>query len=134
MEKKEADQLDNRKKQGTIKISEDVVATIAGLAAAEVSGVAGMSGGITGDLVEKLGRKNISKGIKAEVNENEVIIDISVIVEYGVKINTVAVNLQNSIRNAIENMTGMSVVNVNVNIQGLSFSSENKEEDGQANK
>ncbi|MDD2553278.1 MAG: Asp23/Gls24 family envelope stress response protein [Desulfotomaculaceae bacterium] len=134
MEKKEADQLDNSKKQGTIKISEDVVATIAGLAAAEVSGVAGMSGGITGDLVEKLGRKNISKGIKAEVDENEVTIDISVIVEYGVNIHTVAVDLQNSIRNAIENMTGLSVVNVNVNIQGLSFGSENKEEDGQANK
>ncbi|MDD4334969.1 MAG: Asp23/Gls24 family envelope stress response protein [Desulfotomaculaceae bacterium] len=122
------------KEQGTIKISEDVVTTIVGLAAAEVSGVAGMSGGITGELVEKLGRKNISKGIKADMGENEVTIDINVIVEYGVNIHVVAVELQNSIRNAIENMTGLSVVNVNVNIQGLSFGSDNKEETEQANK
>lgn len=134
MEKINADQSDKGEKQGTIKISEDVVTTIAGLAAAEVSGVAGMSGGITGELVEKLGRKNISKGIKAVMGENEVTIDINAIVEYGVNIHEVAVELQNSIRNAIENMTGLSVVNVNVNIQGLSFGSENKEETGQANK
>ena len=134
MEKINADQSDKGEKQGTIKISEDVVTTIAGLAAAEVSGVAGMSGGITGELVEKLGRKNISKGIKAVMGENEVTIDINAIVEYGVNIHEVAVELQNSIRNAIENMTGLSVVNVNVNIQGLSFGSENKEETGQTNK
>lgn len=134
MEKKNADQPVKGKKQGTIKISEDVVTTIAGLAAAEVSGIAGMSGGITGELVEKLGRKNISKGIKAVMGENEVTIDINAIVEYGVNIHEVAVELQNSIRNAIENMTGLSVVNVNVNIQGLSFGSENKEETGQTNK
>lgn len=134
MEKKETEQFDKSRKQGTIKISEDVVTTIAGLAAAEVSGVAGMSGGITGELVEKLGRKNISKGIKADMGENEVTIDINAIVEYGVNIHEVAVELQTSIRNAIENMTGLSVVNVNVNIQGLSFGSENKEEAGQANK
>ncbi|MBP7332483.1 MAG: Alkaline shock protein 23 [Firmicutes bacterium ADurb.Bin373] len=134
MEKINADQSDKGEKQGTIKISEDVVTTIAGLAAAEVSGVAGMSGGITGELVEKLGRKNISKGIKAVMGENEVTIDINAIVEYGVNIHEVALELQNSIRNAIENMTGLSVVNVNVNIQGLSFGSENKEETGQTNK
>ena len=134
MEKINADQSDKGEKQGTIKISEDVVTTIAGLPAAEVSGVAGMSGGITGELVEKLGRKNISKGIKAVMGENEVTIDINAIVEYGVNIHEVALELQNSIRNAIENMTGLSVVNVNVNIQGLSFGSENKEETGQTNK
>lgn len=134
MEKINAVQSDKGEKQGTIKISEDVVTTIAGLAAAEVSGVAGMSGGITGELVEKLGRKNISKGIKAVMGENEVTIDINAIVEYGVNIHEVALELQNSIRNAIENMTGLSVVNVNVNIQGLSFGSENKEETGQTNK
>ena len=64
MEKINADQSDKGEKQGTIKISEDVVTTIAGLAAAEVSGVAGMSGGITGELVEKLGRKNISRELR----------------------------------------------------------------------
>lgn len=134
MEKKEAEQFDKGNKQGTIKISEEVVTTIAGLAASEVAGVAGMSGGIAGDLVEKLGRKNLSKGIKAEVGESEATIDINAIVDYGVNIHEVAVELQKNVRNAIENMTGLDVVNVNVNIQGLHFAQENKEEDGQENK
>lgn len=130
MEKSEAGQKSAN--QGTIKISEEVVTTIAGLAAAEVAGVAGMSGGIAGDLVEKLGRKNLSKGIKAEVGESEVTIDINAIVDYGVNIHDVALQLQTNVRDAIENMTGLDVVNVNVNIQGLSFGSENKEEDGRS--
>lgn len=118
--------------QGTIKISEEVVTTIAGLAAAEVAGVAGMSGGIAGDLVEKLGRKNLSKGIKAEVGESEVTIDINAIVDYGVNIHDVALQLQTNVRDTVENMTGLDVVNVNVNIQGLSFGPENMEEDGRS--
>lgn len=130
MEKSEAGQKNAN--QGTIKISEEVVTTIAGLAAAEVAGVAGMSGGIAGDLVEKLGRKNLSKGIKAEVGESEVTIDINAIVDYGVNIHDVALQLQTNVRDAVENMTGLDVVNVNVNIQGLSFGSEHKEEDGRS--
>lgn len=132
MEKNEAGQIDKVTKQGTIKISEEVVTTIAGLAAAEVAGVAGMSGGIAGDLVEKLGRKNLSKGIKAEVGESEATIDINAILDYGVNIHEVALQLQTNVRDAVEKMTGLDVVHVNVNIQGLSFSSENKEEDGRA--
>lgn len=128
MENNETAKTDKGSKQGTIKISEEVVTTIAGLAALEVAGVAGMSGGIAGDLVEKLGRKNLSKGIKAEVSENEATIDINAIVDYGVNIHEVALELQNSVKNAIENMTGLDVVNVNVNIQGLSFGPESKEE------
>lgn len=128
MENNEAAKTDKGSKQGTIKISEEVVTTIAGLAAVEVAGVAGMSGGIAGDLVEKLGRKNLSKGIKAEVSENEATIDINAIVDYGVNIHEVALELQNSVKNAIENMTGLDVVNVNVNIQGLFFGPESKEE------
>jgi uncharacterized alkaline shock family protein YloU len=132
METKDEDQTFKAEKQGVIKISEEVVATIASLAAAEVAGIAGMSGGIAGDLVEKLGRKSLSKGIKADVGENEANIDLNVIVDYGVNIHEVAVQLQNSVRNAVENMTGLDVVNVNVHIQGLSFSSEIKEEDGRS--
>ncbi|NLJ76164.1 MAG: Asp23/Gls24 family envelope stress response protein [Peptococcaceae bacterium] len=134
MEKKNQNKPEEGNKQGTIKISEDVITTIAGLAAAEVSGIAGMSGSITGELVEKLGRKNISKGIKADVNGNQVTIDINTIVEYGVNIHEVAVALQNNIKNVIENMTGLDVVGVNVNIQGLSFAPEYKEETGPAGK
>ncbi len=134
MEKKNQSKPEEGNKQGIIKISEDVITTIAGLAATEVSGIAGMSGSITGELVEKLGRKNISKGIKADVNGNQVTIDINTIVEYGVNIHEVAVALQNNIKNVIENMTGLDVVGVNVNIQGLSFAPEYKEETGSAGK
>jgi len=132
MDIKDEVQAEKSEKQGVIKISEEVVATIAGLAAAEVAGIAGMSGGIAGDLVEKLGRKSLSKGIKVDVGENEANIDLNVIVDYGVNIHEVAVELQNRVRDAVEKMTGLAVVNVNVHIQGLSFKSEIKEEDGRS--
>jgi len=110
--------------QGSIRVSDEVVTIIAGLAASEVEGVAGMSGGITGGLAEKLGRKNLSKGIKAEVSEKEAIIDISVIVDYGAHIHEVARKIQNSVKGAVEKMTGLKVMQVNINVQGVSFSQE----------
>lgn len=116
--------------QGTIKISEDVVKIIAGLAATEVPGVAGMSGGIAGGIAEKLGRKNLSKGVKAEVGEREAAIDISIIVDYGAHIQEVASQIQSKVKNAVESMTGLKVLEVNVNVQGVSFGPESKEEDG----
>ncbi|MCL6560102.1 MAG: Asp23/Gls24 family envelope stress response protein [Firmicutes bacterium] len=116
--------------QGSIKISDDVVNIIAGLAATEVPGVAGMSGGIAGGIAEKLGRKNLSKGVKAEVGEKEAAIDISVIVDYGAQIHEVASQIQSSVIKAVESMTGLKVLEVNVNVQGVSFGSENKEEEG----
>jgi len=115
---------------GTIKISEDVVKIIAGLAATEVEGVAGMSGGLAGGIAEKLGRKNMTKGVKADVGEKEATIDIHVIVEYGTRIQEVAYQIQSKVRNAVESMTGLKVLGVNVNVQGVSFGPENKEEDG----
>ncbi|MCG9967721.1 Asp23/Gls24 family envelope stress response protein [Pelotomaculum terephthalicicum JT] len=115
---------------GTIKVSEDVVKIIAGLAATEVEGVSGMSGGLAGGIAEKLGRKNMSKGVKAEVGEKEATIDIHVIVEYGCHIQEVASQIQTRVRNAVESMTGLKVLSVNVNVQGVSFGPDNKEEDG----
>jgi len=116
--------------QGSIRISEDVVKIIAGLAASEVPGVAAMSGGIAGGIAEKLGRKNLSKGVKAEVGEKEATIDIFVILEYGAQIPKVASEIQVGVKNAVENMTGLKVLEVNVNVQDVSFGPENKEEDG----
>jgi uncharacterized alkaline shock family protein YloU len=115
---------------GSIKISDDVVKIIAGIAAMEVQGVSGMSGGIAGGIAEKLGRKNLSRGVKAEVGEKEATIDIFVIIEYGVPIKDVAYQIQKKVKNAVESMTGLRVLEVNVNVQGVSFGSENKEEDG----
>jgi uncharacterized alkaline shock family protein YloU len=118
--------------EGSVKISDEVVAIIAGLAAAEVKGVAGMSGGIVGGIAEFVGKKSPSKGVKVEVGEKEAAVDVYVIVEFGVRIPEVAHEIQQSIKKAIESMTGLSVVEVNVHIQGVSFPHEVKE--GEPNK
>ena len=106
---------------GSVKIANDVVATIAGLAAADVEGIAGMSGGVAGGIAEMLGRKNLTKGVKVEVGDSETSIDIFCIVEYGISITTVASNVQNKVKNAVESMTGLSVQAVNIHVQGVTF-------------
>ena len=106
---------------GTICIADEVVSIIAGLAATEVEGVAGMSGGIAGGIAEILGRKNFSKGVKVEVGEKEAAIDLYIIVKYGVRIPDIALNVQEAVKAAIENMTGLSTVEVNVHVQGVGF-------------
>ncbi|SHE62320.1 Uncharacterized conserved protein YloU, alkaline shock protein (Asp23) family [Desulforamulus putei DSM 12395] len=115
---------------GGIRIADDVVGVIAGMAATEVPGVAGMSGGIGGGIAEMLGRKNLSKGVKVEVGEKEAAVDLFVIVEYGVRIPDVASQIQMNVKRAIEGMTGLSVVEVNVHVQGVAFANtENKDEE-----
>lgn len=106
---------------GTIRIADEVVSIIAGLAATEVEGVAGMSGGIAGGIAEILGRKNFSKGVKVEVGEKEAAIDLYIIVKYSVRIPDIALNVQEAVKAAIENMTGLSTVEVNVHVQGVGF-------------
>jgi uncharacterized alkaline shock family protein YloU len=114
---------------GTIKIADDVVKVVAGLAAMDIKGVAGMSGGFAGGIAELLGRKNLSKGIKVEVGEKEAAIDLSVIIDYGVRIPDVAAQIQESVKSAVERMTGLVVVEANVNVQGVAFAAETKEEE-----
>jgi uncharacterized alkaline shock family protein YloU len=106
---------------GTVKIASDVVATIAGLAAADVPGIAGMSGGVVGGIAEMLGRKNLTKGVKVEILEQEATIDIFTIVEYGVAIAQVALEVQKAVKSAVESMTGLSCPTVNIHIQGVTF-------------
>jgi uncharacterized alkaline shock family protein YloU len=113
---------------GTIKITEEVVAIIAGIAAMEVPGVAGMSGGFAGEIVEMLGRKNLSKGVKVEVGEKEAAVDLYIIIEYGCRIPDVAWDIQERVKKSIETMTGLSVVEVNIHIQGVNFDKEHKKE------
>lgn len=109
---------------GQIKIADEVVGIIAGLAATEVDGVAGMSGGIAGGITEMLGRKNLSKGVKVEVGEKEAAIDLYIIVEYGAKIPEVAWNIQENVKKAVESMTGLNVIEVNINVQGVNIEKE----------
>lgn len=90
---------------GAIKITDEVVAIIAGIAAMEVPGVTGMSGGIAGGIAEALGRKNLSKGVKVEVGEKEAAIDLYIIVDYGYRIPDVAWSIQEKVKHAVEEMT-----------------------------
>ena len=104
---------------GTIRVADEVVSIIAGLATTEVDGIAGMSGGIAGGIAEILGRKNFSKGVKVEVGEKEAAVDLYIIVKYGIRIPEVALAAQENVKRAIETMTGLSVVEVNVHVQGV---------------
>lgn len=110
-----------RSELGELRIANEVVAIIAGLAATEVQGVAGMSGGIVGGIAELLGYKNLSKGVRVEVGEEQAAIDLFVVVEYGVSIPEVAWKIQESVKRAVESMTGLQVVAVNVHVQGVHF-------------
>jgi uncharacterized alkaline shock family protein YloU len=114
---------------GAIKIASDVVTVIASMAATEVKGIAGMSGGFAGDIAEKFGMKSSNKGIKVQVGETETSIDLFLIVEYGVRIPDVAWEVQQNVKKAVETMTGLTVVEVNIHIQGLNIMKEIKEEE-----
>ena len=114
-----------------IEISNDVIAVIAGVAVSEVQGVASMSGGFAGGITEVLkGKKNLAKGIKVDATENKAKIDVNIIVEYGARIPDVAFEIQNRVKTAVENMTGLKVEEVNVHVQGVNTESltEEKEE------
>lgn len=113
---------------GAIKITDEVVAIIAGIAATEVPGVTGMSGGIAGGIAEALGRKNLAKGVKVEVGEKEAAIDLFIIVDYGYRIPEVAWTIQEKVKQAVEEMTGLNVVEVNIHIQGVNIEREHKKE------
>ena len=119
----------------SIKIADDVVSVIAGKAVSEAPGVYAMAGGFAGGISEVLsGKKSLSKGIKVEVGEKEAKIDVNIIVEYGSRIPDVAFDIQNRVKAAVEGMTGLKVVAVNVHVQGVNTESvtdseEEKEEE-----
>ena len=130
--------MDNAKPEinnefGAIRIADEVVATVAGLAAADVEGVSSMSGGWGTDLAEKLGRKSYGKGIKVEVIEEQTKIDIFIVVEFGYQIPDVAETVQKEVKMAVETMTGLTVSAVNVHIVGVSMkkTAGNNEEIGE---
>ena len=107
---------------GRITFAPDVIATIANLAAAEIDGVDGMSGNVAENISGMLNsKKNLTKGVRVEVSEDVVSVELAVIVKYGYKIHEVCHNIQRSIKNAIETMTGLRVLQVNVSVQSISF-------------
>jgi uncharacterized alkaline shock family protein YloU len=109
LEKKERVERTEHSDVGSIRIADEVVGVIAGLAATEIAGIAGMSAGLVGGIAEMLGKKNLSKGVKVEVGEREAAVDLYVIVEYGVRIPDVALRVQENVKRAIESMTGLDV-------------------------
>ena len=125
----ESKTLNKKGTLGSVRIADEVVSIIAGLAATEVSGIEGMSGGLVGGIAEMLGRKNFAKGVKVEVGEKEAAVDLYIIVKYGVRIPDVALSVQENVKQAIETMTGLSVVEVNVHVQGVGFPEEETAEE-----
>lgn len=104
---------------GEIKVADEVVAIIAGLAATEVEGVSSMAGNITNEIVSRLGMKNLSKGIQIEIADNEVVVDVALNIAYGYSIPEVSKKVQEKVKSAIETMTGLSVATINVRIASV---------------
>ena len=109
---------------GNIHISEEVLAAIAAAATLEVEGVNALSANLGSDLAELLGKKNLAKGVRIQVNEELVTVDISILVKYGYTIQDVAKAVQDAVYTSIESMSGFSVASVNVNVGGVSFDKE----------
>lgn len=118
---------DNIEIATNLSISEDVISIIAGLAASEVDGIAGMSLGFVDGLNQFLGNnKKYAKGVKVELDGKRVTIDLFVNVKYGARIPDIAWSAQNAVKTAVENMTGLEVVAVNINVQGIIFDKDDK--------
>lgn len=121
---------ENKEETSSIQIADDVVSVIAGKAVAEAPGVYAMAGGFAGGIQEVLsGKKSLSKGIKVEVGEKETKIDVNIIVEYGSRIPDVAFDIQNRVKTAVEGMTGLKVVAVNVHVQGVNTEAATEEKE-----
>ncbi|MDO5346194.1 MAG: Asp23/Gls24 family envelope stress response protein [Lachnospiraceae bacterium] len=104
---------------GEVKIADEVVAIIAGLAASEVKGVASMAGNVTRDLIEKLGVKSLSKGVRVQVEDGEVRVAMNIIMNYGYNVPDTCTEIQDKVKTAIETMTGLNVSEVNIKIANV---------------
>ncbi|OWZ84872.1 Asp23/Gls24 family envelope stress response protein [Natranaerobius trueperi] len=121
--------LSTAEKEDNVEIVDDVIAIIAGIAANKVEGVKGMTGGsFVGNIAERMGKKDLGKGVKITTEENEVHVAISIVVQYGVKIHETAKEVQKAIREAIQSMTGLEVPAVQVNVQGVEMDQESESE------
>lgn len=122
-----------KKHEDKIKIAPEVITIIAGIASGEVDGVASMSGGIADGIASMLGKKNLTKGIKVEAGEKETSIEVSIVVQYGCKIHEVAKEVQKKVREAVEWMTGLIVLEVTVNVLGVNIEKEQEDKTVQKN-
>ena len=112
---------------GTVRINNEVVAVIAGMAATEIPGVTCMSEGIVGGITDIFAKKGVDKGVKVEIGEKEVNITLSIVVKYGVQIPEVALQIQQNVKKQVEKISGLAVSMVNINVGGIYFPKEKKE-------
>lgn len=125
-----ADSKNNVEIATNLNISDDVIGIIAGLAASEVEGIAGMTLGFVDGINQILGsNKKYSKGVKIDLDGKKVTIDLYVNVKYGVRIPDIAWAAQNAVKDSVENMTGLEVANVNINVQGITFDKKETSKD-----
>ncbi|MDD5644265.1 MAG: Asp23/Gls24 family envelope stress response protein [bacterium] len=127
-ESRENTGANNEKELGETKIHNDVIATIAGIALAEVKGISSPSGGFVEGITGIIGRKYCEKGIKVEFAEDSIILEIPVIVEYGVRIPETALEIQKKIKERVERLTGNNVKSVNICVQGIKLPGDSKKE------
>ena len=126
---------DPTKKTGdSIRISSEVIAVIAGIVSSDIPGIAGMSGGVVGGIAEKLGRRDLTKGIKVRIDEDKVTIDLNVIADYGTSIVDATDKLKKEIRNNVEKSTGLKVEAININVLGIEVPKEEVEEEKEGKK
>lgn len=111
---------------GSIKISDEVIATITSVAVSEIEGVCGLSVSFAGEIAQKFTKKSNTKGIKVSTNENETTIDINLVVKYGIRIPEVAWEVQDNVKKTVESMSGLKVAKVNIHVAGVEFDSSDE--------
>ena len=116
--------IQNDASLGEVKIADEVVAIIAALAATEVDGVASMAGNITNEVIGKLGIKNLSKGVKVDVLEGVVTVSLALNLKYNYSIIDVTARVQEKVKNAVDNMTGLEVADVNIKVAGVEMENQ----------
>ena len=109
---------------GEVRVADEVVAIIAGLAATEIEGVKSMAGNITNELVSKLGKKSLSKGIRVKVEDGVVSVNVALNIAYGYSVPKTCTKVQEKVKAAIENMTGLEVAKVDIQIANVSITKE----------
>lgn len=119
-----ADIVKKEVREDKIRIADEVIMTIAGIAASEIPGVVTLSGNLADGIVGMFGKKNPGRGVKVEAGEKEVVIDLSIVVEYGCRIHEVAKEIQSKVRSVVEDMTGLKAVEVNVGVLGVNVGKE----------
>jgi uncharacterized alkaline shock family protein YloU len=112
----------------SVRVSPDVIGVVAAMAASEVEGIAGMTGGIVGGIAEKMGRKDLTKGFKVHLQEEDAVkIDLNVTVDVGVKIVETTTRLRDKIRSSVESITGVKVTAINVHVMAINMPKEAEE-------